>query len=47
LKSAVSGQQEEIKALAAAVKEQAAQMEKVNAQLHLGKAAPRLVANTQ
>jgi len=40
-------QQNEIKALAATVKEQAAQIQKVSAQVELSKPAPRTVLNNQ
>ena len=40
-------QQKEIKALVTTVKEQAAQIQKVNAQLELNKAAPQTVADNQ
>jgi len=42
-----AAQQKEIKALAAAVKEQAAQIQKVSAQLELSKSAPKTVLNSQ
>jgi len=40
-------QQKEIKALVTTVKEQAAQIQKVNAQLEVNKAAPQTVADNQ
>jgi hypothetical protein len=40
-------QQQEIKALSASLKEQAAQIQKVSAQLELRKPAPQTVANNQ
>ncbi len=45
LKSAVTQQQNEIKALTASLKEQASQIEKVNARLAAGQSAPRVVVN--
>jgi len=47
LKTALAQQQNEIKALAATVKEQAAQIQKVSAQVELSKPAPRTVLNNQ
>jgi len=38
-------EQKEIKALAATVKQQASQIQKVSAELELGKASPQTVAN--
>jgi septal ring factor EnvC (AmiA/AmiB activator) len=43
--AAIAQQQREIEALTATVKEQAAQIQKVSAQLEMSKAAPRVVAN--
>jgi len=40
-------QQREIKALVATVKEQAAQIQKVSAQLEVSKSAPQTVLNNQ
>jgi len=45
LKSTVAQQQQEIQALAATVKEQAAQIQKVSAQLEASKPAPQVVKN--
>jgi len=45
LKSAVAEQQKKMKALTAALREQAAQIQKVNARLEAEKAAPRVVSN--
>jgi len=44
LKSAVAHQQQEIRALAATVKEQASQIQKVSAQLEVSKSAPQTIA---
>ena len=46
-RSTAAQQQNEIKALAATVKEQAAQIQKVSAQVELSKPAPRTVLNIQ
>jgi uncharacterized coiled-coil protein SlyX len=43
----VAQQQKEIAALAATVKEQAAQIQKVSAQLEASKSAPQVVLNDQ
>jgi hypothetical protein len=43
----VAGQRKEINALAAAVKEQASQVQKVSAQVELSKAQPQKVVNKQ
>ena len=43
----IAQQQNEIKALAATVKEQAAQIQKVSAQVELSKPAPQTVLNNQ
>ena len=43
--SAVAQQQEEIKALTASLREQASQIEKVNARLAAGQSAPRVVVS--
>ena len=45
LKSAMAQQQKEIKALTASLKKQAAQIQKVSAQIEVTKPAPQLVAN--
>jgi hypothetical protein len=47
LEAAAAEQQKEIKALTASIKEQAAQIQKVSAQLELSKPAPQIVANNQ
>jgi uncharacterized coiled-coil protein SlyX len=47
LKSAITQQQTEIKALTVSLKEQASQIQKVSGQLELTKLAPQLVANGQ
>ena len=45
--AAIAQQQKQIEALTATVKEQAAQVQKVNAQFELTKAAPQTVLNNQ
>jgi septal ring factor EnvC (AmiA/AmiB activator) len=45
--AAIAQQQKQFEALTATVKEQAAQIEKVSAQLELSKAAPQTVLNNQ
>jgi septal ring factor EnvC (AmiA/AmiB activator) len=45
--SIIAQQQKEIKALTVSLKEQASQIEKVSAQLEVGKPAPQLVVNNQ
>ena len=45
--AAIAQQQKEIETLTAMVKEQAAQIQKVSAQLELGRTAPQTVLNTQ
>jgi septal ring factor EnvC (AmiA/AmiB activator) len=45
LEAAIAQQQKEIEALTATVKEQAAQIQKVSAQLEASKPAPQLVNN--
>ena len=45
--AAIAQQQKQIEALTATVKEQAAQIQKVSAQLELNKAAPQTVLNNQ
>jgi uncharacterized coiled-coil protein SlyX len=47
LEATIARQQEEIKALAASVKEQASQIRKVSTQLKVSDAAPRMVVNNQ
>jgi uncharacterized coiled-coil protein SlyX len=47
LSSIAAEQHKEINALAAAVKEQAAQVQKVSAQVELSKTAPQMVVNKQ
>jgi uncharacterized coiled-coil protein SlyX len=47
LEAAAAEQQKEIKALTASIKEQAAQIQKVSAQLELDKPAPQIVTNNQ
>jgi hypothetical protein len=47
LKATVAERQKEIKALIATVRQQAAQIQRVSAQLELKKTAPRTVANNQ
>jgi uncharacterized coiled-coil protein SlyX len=47
LKATVAEQQKEIKALTAALREQASQIQKVSAQLELNKPEPRTVLNNQ
>jgi len=45
--AAIAQQQKQIEALAATVKEQAAQVQKVSAQLEVSKAAPQTALNNQ
>jgi uncharacterized coiled-coil protein SlyX len=45
LEATVAHQRKEMEALTASLKEQAAQIQKVSAQLELNKPAPQLVAN--
>jgi len=45
LQATVAQQQEEIKGLTAQLKEQAAQIQKVSAQLETSKPAPKVVSN--
>jgi hypothetical protein len=47
LKGTVAQQQEQIRALTASLKEQAAQIQKVSAQLEVNKTAPQIVLNNQ
>ena len=47
LRATIAQQQEEIKALSASLKEQAAQIQKVSDQLGLSKPAPQMVLNNQ
>jgi hypothetical protein len=47
LKSTAATQEEKIKALTARLEEQAAQIQKVSAQLNASKPAPQMVANGQ
>jgi hypothetical protein len=47
LEAAAAEQQKEMKALTASIKEQAAQIQKVSAQLELDKPAPQMIANNQ
>ena len=47
LRATIVQQQKEIKALSASLKEQAAQIQKVSAQLELNKTAPQMVVSNQ
>jgi septal ring factor EnvC (AmiA/AmiB activator) len=47
LEATIAQQQKEIKALTASLKEQAAQIQKVSAQLELSRPAPQMVADNQ